>query len=372
MTSLNKAFFVLAAGLLLASRVSAKVLEDTVAVVNGTPIMLSEYAKELNSAVDYWSRLNPGALANPASMKELREKTLEQLVDHEVLYQEGVKLKIKVRERDIDSGVDEIKKHFQKDETGKTLTEAEAEEAFSKQLKHEGLSYPQFRERLTKQIMARKVLDQEVKGKMKLPEEKEVKAYFEKVTAYLHSGSTAAPKGMDEEPAMAFREIAQQIKALSSERVRVSRILIKFSPGASLAERKRALATAKAVKKRLDDGAEFGAVAKTDSEDPESAAQGGDIGFIVRGMTPPDFEKVAFGMQVGETSEPIETDFGYHIIRIQEKRAAEKPDFEKFKDQLTQFMANVSASLDVEKYVKALKAKSVIERNLPAAQSTGQ
>lgn len=370
MISLNKSVLLSILMLSGASLATAKLMEDTVAVVNGTPIMLTDYNKELGAAVDYWSKVNPGALNNPASMKELREKTLEQLIDHEVLFQEGAKLKIKVRERDIDMGIDEIKKRFGRDETGKVLTEEEMEDTFNKQLKHEGLSFTQFRDRLSKQIMARKVLDQEVKGRLKMPEEKELRDYFAKVRSFIQSASTATalPKDMDEEALMAFREISQQVKALSSERVRVSRILVKFSPGASAAEKKRALKTAQAIKKRLDEGANFAEVARTDSEDPESGSQGGDIGYVVRGMTPPEFEKVAFSLGVGDISAPIETEFGFHIIRIQEKRASESPDYEKFKDQLPQFLMNVNAAREVERYVKALKAKAVVERSLPALQ----
>lgn len=367
MISINKA---LLASLLMiqGAAAQARLMEDTVAVVNGAPIMLSEYNKEFSSAVEYWNKVNPGALSSMSRVKELREKTLEQLIDHEVLYQEGNKLKIKVRERDIESGVDEIKKRFGRDEMGKTLTDAEAEVAFGKQLKQEGLSFAQFRERLSKQIMARKVLDQEVKAKLKAPDEKDVRAYFDKIRNYIAKGSTAAPAGLDDEAAAAFREIAQQVKAMSSERVRVSRILVKFSPGASEIEKKRALATAGALKKKLDGGADFAEVARTESEDPESAAQGGDIGFVVRGMAPPVFENAAFSMPVGDISQPIETEFGYHIIRVQEKRANEAPDFERFKDQLAQFLMNFGATRDVDTYVKNLKTKAVIERNLPTVQ----
>jgi peptidyl-prolyl cis-trans isomerase C len=365
MNSSSKALAIL---ILAAAPAGAAVVEDTVAVVNGTPIMLTEYNKELASAVDYWNKINPGALTNLSRLKELREKTLEQLIDHEVLYQEGNKLKLKVRERDIEDGMKEIKRRFSRDEMGNPLDDATIEESFQKQLKQEGLSSSQFRERLTKQIMARKVLDQEVKSKLHAPEDKDVKDFFDKIKAYTEKQSSDTLKGMDEDFAQAFKEVAQQVKVLSSERVRVSRILVKFSPGASPQEKKRAKATVDAVKKKIDEGGNFAEIAKTESEDPESAPQGGDIGFIVRGMTPPEFEKIAFSLPVGDVSAPIETEYGYHIIRVQEKRAAEAPDYERFKDNLAQFLMNVNAAKEVERFVKGLKSKAVIERNLPAVK----
>lgn len=367
MNNLNKGILLMAAAWLSSAAISAKVMEDTVAVVNGTPILLSEYQKELSSALDYWGRAEPEAMRDPDNLKKLRESTLEQLIDREVLYQEGGKQKIKVRERDVENGVNEIKARFAKDENGRDLTEAEAEAVFQKQLKIDGLNYAQFREKLGKQIMARKLIDEMVRPKVKLPEDKEVKAYFEKVRAYLVSGSTEAPKDSDEESAAAFRQIAGQVKALSSERVRVSRILVKLSPRASANEKKRALKTAQEIRERLIEGTStFAEIAREESEDPESAGRGGDIGYVIKGVAPPEFEKVAFSLPVGEVSEPIETDIGYHIIRVQEKRASETPEFERFKEDLAKFMMNVSYQKELDSYVKSIKAKAVIERNLPS------
>lgn len=353
--------------LLAAVPAGAKLLEDTVAVVNGTPILLSEFQKEAATAMDYWSKTNPAAMADPANLRKLRESTLEQLIDRELLIQEGAKMKVKVREREVDNAVDEIKARFKKDEQGNPQTDAEAEAAFQKQLKGEGLDWAKFRERLSHQILARKVIDEAVKSKMTPPTEEETKAYFAKVQSYIDSKSTGVPSGMSEEDGMALREVSSQIKALSSERVRVQRVLIRLSPGASENEKKRAQKTAMAVKKRLDDGEEFAKVAKEDSEDPESAARGGDLGYVLRGVAPPELEKAAFSLGVGDTSAPIFTESGYNVIRVTEKRAAEKPEYDKFKDELANFLGGAGFQRKIEVFVKGLRDKATIERNLPAA-----
>lgn len=365
---MNSSVKVCAVAVLLAlpQVVTAKLLEDTVAVVNGTPILLSEYQKEAATAMDYWSKTNPAAMADPANLRKLRESTLEQLIDRELLIQEGGKMKIKVREREIDNAVDEIKARFKKDERGNTVSDAEAEDLFRQQLKSEGLDWGKFRERLSHQIMARKVIDEGVKAKMVPPSEDETRAYFAKIQAYIDSKSTGTPKGMDEEDGMALREVAGQVKALSSERVRVQRVLIRLSPGASENEKKRAKKTADAVKKRLDDGDDFAKVAREDSEDPESAARGGDLGYVLRGVAPIELEKAAFSLGVGDTSGPIYTDSGYNIIRVTEKRAAEKPEYEKFKDELANFLGGATFQKKVEAFVTGLRDKATIERNLPA------
>jgi len=364
---MNSSSRILCAGLLaLAAAAQAKVLEDTVAVVNGTPVLLSDYQKEIDEVMDYWRKAMPAAAADPAHVRKLRETTLEQLVDREVLFQEGTKLKLKVRERDIDNGVAEVKDRFVKDDEGNPVPEVEAEAAFAKKLKVMGLTYEQFRERLSRQIMARKVVDEAVKSKVQPPAEKDVRGYFDQLQAFIVSGASEPPRGLGEEEGQAFLEIAGQIKAMTSERVRVSRILVRFSPANSSREKKRALAAALDVRRRLLEGtSNFAELAKEASEEAEYAMRGGDIGFLVRGVAPLDFEKAAFVLPVGEISQPIETEVGYFIIRVQEKRAAEKPDFDKFKDELAKAMMNMAYQRELESYVKSLKAQAVIERNLP-------
>lgn len=340
-------------------------MEDTVAVVNGTAILLSEYQKEASTALDYWAKNNPAAMADSANARKIRENTLEELITRELLVQEGQKLKLKVREREIENAVDEIKARFKKDETGRLLSDAEADEVFQRQLKNEGLDFGRFRERLSRQILARKVIDEQVKARTAPPAEKEVRDYFEKIKSYIASKSTETPKGLDEEEGLALREAAAQVKAMSSERVRVYRILIRTSASAADNERKRALKTAAEIKKRLDGGEEFAKIAKEESEEPESAARGGDLGYVLRGVAPPELEKAVFSMGVGEISAPIATEAGYHIVRVTEKRADETPDFDRFKDDLANFLGNVSFQKRLESFVKGLREKAVIERHLP-------
>ncbi|MDE2040135.1 MAG: peptidylprolyl isomerase [Elusimicrobia bacterium] len=346
-------------------------LEDTVAFVNGSPILLSEYRKELATSMAYWRKTEPGALDDPENLDKLRKSTLEEMINRELLYQEGVKEKIKVRDRDIENGIEEIKARFAP-EDAKDLppgdADAQAEKAFDKQLKSDGLTMAQFRHRLSKQIMARKLIDQDVRSTVQQPSEKEVRAYFDKVQAFLASGSTQPPGGFSPDDAQAFLEIAGQVKAVSSERVRVSRILIRTLPNASVNEKKRALETAQAIRKKLLDGASFAEVARAQSEDPESAPRGGDIGYVVRGVAPPAFEEAAFSLPVGQISEPIQTEEGYNIILVSEKRAAQSPDFDKLKDDMGRFLMNLRFQKDLQAYVKKLRSKAFIKRNLQAAR----
>ncbi|NKF23768.1 SurA N-terminal domain-containing protein [Solimonas marina] len=121
------------------------------------------------------------------------------------------------------------------------------------------------------------------------------------------------------------------------EQRKVSHILIKFGADKAAAKKK-----AEAIKAQLDGGADFVALAKQDSEDAGSKAKGGDLGWLKRGDMPESFEKTEWSLKKGETSDPVETEFGWHLIHIDDiKPATVKPfDDPDVKRELTQLYQN--------------------------------
>lgn len=108
---------------------------------------------------------------------------------------------------------------------------------------------------------------------------------------------------------------------------RVRQILIR-TQGSEVAKRKnrpeltvaQALDKAEALRARLEKGADFAALARTESDDTGSAQRGGDMGYILRGSTVADFEEAAFTLPTGQISKPVQTKFGIHILRVEERR----------------------------------------------------
>ncbi len=93
-------------------------------------------------------------------------------------------------------------------------------------------------------------------------------------------------------------------------------------------------AEARAVIERLEGGADFAEVAKEESSGP-SAPQGGDIGYFTRDQMVPEFAEAAFALETGAiTEEPVKTQFGWHVIKVQDKRLAAQPGFEEKRDEL--------------------------------------
>ena len=114
----------------------------------------------------------------------------------------------------------------------------------------------------------------------------------------------------------------------SPERVKVRHILL-MTQGKSDAEKKTALTKAQDLLKQVKAGGDFADLAKKNSQDPGSAQNGGDLGFVVRGQTVPNFEKFVFSAKVNEISDLVTTEYGYHIIQVLQKEAARVKPFEE-------------------------------------------
>ena len=119
------------------------------------------------------------------------------------------------------------------------------------------------------------------------------------------------------------------------ERVKVRHILL-MTQGKSDAEKKAALTKAQDLLKQVKAGADFAELAKKNSQDPGSAQNGGDLGFIVRGQTVAPFEKFAFSAKPKEISDLVTTEYGYHIIQLMEKEPARVKPFEEVKDSIAE------------------------------------
>jgi len=114
---------------------------------------------------------------------------------------------------------------------------------------------------------------------------------------------------------------------------------------------------AKAIKAELDKGADFTELAKNKSKD-SGAADGGDLGFFTKEQMVPEFSTVAFALEPGKISDPVKSQFGWHIIKVEEKRNRTAPDFEQVKSQIETYVTR-KAQAD---YVGKLRQAAKIER----------
>src|SRR5579864_1054991 len=115
---------------------------------------------------------------------------------------------------------------------------------------------------------------------------------------------------------------------------------------------------AKAIKAELAKGADFAELAKSKSKDPGGAADGGDLGFFTKDQMVPEFSAVAFSLEPGKISDPVKSQFGWHIIKVEEKRNRKAPDFDQVKSQIETYVTR-KAQAD---YVAKLREGAKVER----------
>jgi parvulin-like peptidyl-prolyl isomerase len=151
------------------------------------------------------------------------------------------------------------------------------------------------------------------------------------------------------------------------EQVRASHILVKVEQDAKpevVAEKEKA---AQAIAARVKKGEAFDKLAKEISEDPSAKENSGDLDFFTKEAMVPEFSNKAFSMKKDEISDPVRSQFGYHVIKLTDRKAAETVTLEKAKPQLLAYLQRQKKQTEVEKIVKDIRAKAEVKVNLPAA-----
>ena len=115
---------------------------------------------------------------------------------------------------------------------------------------------------------------------------------------------------------------------------------------------------AKTVLAEIKKGTDFSELAKQKSKDPGAAAEGGDLGYFGKDQMVPEFAEVAFKLEKGQVSDPVKTQFGWHVIKVEDKRTKPVPEFDKVKDQIETYVQR-KAQAD---YIHKLQESAKIER----------
>lgn len=196
------------------------------------------------------------------------------------------------------------------------------------------------------------LFDSRVLGAAITPADAEIQAYYATNSAQFQSEETVDLDYLEISLADAERDYVPDEAALrkaydedptrfrSAEERHARHILITVGTDRSDAAAK---ALADEIGKKLADGADFSALAAQYSGDPGSAARGGDLGFAARGVYVEPFETALFALKPGETSAPVKTEFGYHIIRLETIKASEGQDFEQVREQLAESLREQKA-----------------------------
>ena len=297
----------------LASALGKQPSGGTVAVVNGSVITQEDFDREM-SRVQH-RLLNMGKPLIDSQIPEIKKEVLENLINRELLYQES-------QGKGINEQVMTLKKRFPSEAEFKSaLMKANLSEAAIKAQIKRGLAIQQF-------------IDAHIAQKATVSDQ-EIKAFYES------------------RPAL-FKQ---------PEQVRASHILIKVEPQADESQKTAARKKIEEIQQRLQKGEDFAALAQEFSQCP-SSAKGGDLGYFRRGQMVKPFEEAAFALKPGEVSDVVETKFGYHLIKVIEKKPETTIAYEDIKDRLEQYLKQEKVQKEVSLYAQKLKEKAKVERFL--------
>lgn len=206
---------------------------------------------------------------------------------------------------------------------------------------------------LVRSYIAKKLLDQEA---IKLGLEKSDKfqsklslikqQLLQQEIFELKTKNVATPEAIESE----YKKLVEQMKGKHD--IKASHILVEQEE------------TAKTVSKKLKKGGKFADLAKEYSIDTGSKENGGQLGYFNEGTMVPEFEKKTLALKVGEISEPFKTNFGYHIVKLEEKKPVKIPS----KQEAEKFIINKINSSAIEKYISDLQKDADIKLNLKAKE----
>lgn len=294
---------------------AAAVIQGPVARVNGNAVD----AVELRRAKKVLLRGQPVPADQQAA---LDKQALEQLISAELLYQAASKLEIKDLDKQIDARLAQGKSRF-KDE-----------QDFKKAIKDLEMDEKELREYTRRDLLITRFIETAFVSKTSVTET-EIRDFYD--------------KNID--------------KFKQEETVKASHILIGSDSTATPDDKKKAREKAEKLKKDLAGGADFASLAKGNSTCP-SAQQGGDLGFFGKGQMVPAFEKAAFTLKPGEVSDVVETQFGYHLIKLAEKKPAATVDLKEVKAKIDEYLKGLKVNEAIQKYLEDTKKTAKIERLL--------
>ncbi|MCB5238213.1 peptidylprolyl isomerase [Niallia circulans] len=239
--------------------------------------------------------------------KQYGASVLNMMISNKVVDLEADKAKVKVTDKEIQAELDKMVEQYGGQET------------FNMLLAQNGVTEDLFKEQIEQNLKVTKILEPSIEIT-----DDEIKTYFED-----NKASFDTP-----------------------EQVEASHILVEDED------------TAKEVKKKLDEGGDFAELAKEYSTDTQTAENGGELGYFSTGQMVEAFDKAAFAMKVDEISDPVKTDYGYHIIKVTGKKEAKEATLEDSKAKIKEDLLATKVQEQASTWLTEATAKYKVENKL--------
>ncbi|MCA2976678.1 MAG: peptidylprolyl isomerase [Myxococcaceae bacterium] len=312
-------FSLLACGA-LALTARAELVDRVAAVVNADIIALSEVeARAAPELARLRNELDPSRRGEQRAT--ILKRVLDGLIGEKLMDAQVRELNIEVSDAEVDLGIDDVKRQ----------NNVEGAQ-FEQLLAQEGYTLPAFRAFMKKHLSKLKLVNLKVRSKVKVTDE-DLKAEYAKLS----------------------RDETQDFE------VRARHVLVQVQAKATPEQVEQArLKAVQLMAEAKKPGVDFAALAKAKSEGP-SAADGGDLGFFKRGVMVAEFDRVAFGLPPGGISEPVRTKFGWHVIKVEERRSSPPKPFDEVRDALRDRLTRAQLEKYTDQYVQELRAGATVD-----------
>jgi peptidyl-prolyl cis-trans isomerase C len=291
-----------------------------VATVNGVDISRSEYDREVKLYTDRMARR--GQPLDEQQVKIIGGQILDRMIETELLYQESRKQGVRVQPEEIETQFSEIKQRFS------------SEQEFTAAIEQMDITEAGIRAQIERGLAINELVKTRIADKIEISE-KESRTFY------------------DQHP-----ELFSQ-----PEQVKASHILIKVAPDADADKKTAAGKKIEQIQARLKKGEDFAALARENSEGP-SAPKGGDLGYFKRGTMVKPFEDAAFALDVNQVSGRVETMFGYHLIKVFDKKPEQTLVYAEVKGELANHLKQQKVKQEVDTYLEDLKKNAKIEKSI--------
>lgn len=288
------------------------------ATVNGVPILQADLDRGMEGIVQ--RRAQMGGKIDDAQLKTLKMEVLDNLINRELLNQESKKEKVAITDQQINDKLASIKQRFK------------GEEEFKKMLDQIKMTEPQIKTQLKEDLAIQELINKQVVDKVNVTD-KDIQVYYD-----------AHPE--------AFKH---------PEQMKASHILVQVDPKADAAQKAAAHKKIEEIQQKLKKGGDFATLAKEYSDCP-SKAKGGDLGYFSKGQMVKPFEDAVMALKPGETSGIVETQFGYHIIKLTDKKPEGIMPLAEVKGQVGQYLKQEKIKKDLKAYLAGLEKTAKVER----------
>lgn len=292
--------------------------QEIAARVNGSIITYQDLDSEFRAR----TRVSFETVQDDPRAQAARKQLLEHLIDEQLLLAEAEKQKLRVATATVDERFDNIRSRFP------------SQEAFNQALSSSGITAQKLKANIRQGLLRQQVIDQEVLQKVSVSPE-ELRSFFDE----------------------------HKDDYVQEEAVHARHILFRVAADASPEDDQQAKTRAMDVLAKAKKGDDFAKLAQEFSEGPTKDT-GGDLGYFSRGKMLKPFEDAAFQLKVGEISDPVRTTFGYHIIKVEDRKEAKRLTYEEAEGLVRERVTEGKAMVAYRQYVTILRSKAKVSVNL--------